>query len=144
MVDILLMDDDDNLTSVLDEALTEAGHKVTITRSASEALEALNTSRFDLLIADLIVFKDNKSVPDGGISLISRLRGPTNRNLDDWVKTMPIIAISGAIHNKGMSNLLKIARSLGADLALGKPTDTDDLLHAINTLTKRRQVPSDS
>ncbi|WP_299848847.1 response regulator [uncultured Roseovarius sp.] len=144
MVDILLMDDDEDFTSVLDEALKNAGHKTTIARSASEALELIRLERFDLLIADLIVFKDKKSVPDGGISLISRLRGPTNRNLEPWARTMPIIAISGAIHNFGMTNILKVAQSLGADIALGKPTDTEDLLHAINTLTKHaRKSPAD-
>ena len=144
MVDILLMDDDEDFTSVLEEALTNAGHETTIARSASEALEIIRFKKFDLLIADLIVFKDKQSVPDGGISLISRLRGPKNSSFEPWVREMPIIAISGAIHNRGMSNILKIAQTLGADIALGKPTDTEDLLHAINTLTKRaRKSPAD-
>lgn len=137
MAKILLMDDDEDYTSVLIEVLMEAKHTVTVVRAASEALAALTEEKFELLITDIIVFKDHKSVPDGGISLISRLRGPLSWNLEQWQKEMPIIAVSGAIHNQGMSSILKTARSLGADFALGKPTDIEELLHAINTLTAR-------
>lgn len=135
MVKILLMDDDVDLTSVMGEVLQNAGHVVTVAASGSEALEKLSEDRFDILIADLIVFKDNRSVPDGGISLISRLRGPMSWNLTPWMREMPIIAISGAIHNQGMANILQIAQSLGADMAFRKPTDTDELLNAITMLT---------
>lgn len=137
MAKILLMDDDVDYTSVLVEVLIDAKHTVTVARAASEAFAELNEAQYDLLITDIIVFKDQRSVPDGGISLISRLRGPLSWNLEEWQKVMPIIAVSGAIHNQGMSSILKTARSLGADFALGKPTDIEELLHAINTLTAR-------
>ena len=139
MAKILLMDDDVDYTSVLSELLTDANHSVAVVRAASEAFEALKEAQYDLLITDIIVFKDQKSVPDGGISLISRLRGPLSWNLEQWKKDMPIIAVSGAIHNQGMSGILQTARSLGADFALGKPTDFKELLHAINTLTARQK-----
>lgn len=135
MAKILLMDDDEDYTSVLSEVLMDARHSVTVVRAASEALVALNEAQYDLLITDIIVFKEERSVPDGGISLISRLRGPLSWKREPWQKELPIIAISGAIHNQGMSSILKTARSLGADFALGKPTDVEELLHAIKTLT---------
>ena len=138
MAKILLMDDDDDLTSVLKEVLEDASHTVTTCSSASEAFAIIRVKQFDLLITDIIVVKDKRPVPDGGISLISRLRGPLSVNMEPWVRKMPIIAISGAIHNQGMANILKISRSLGADFTLGKPTDIEELLHAINTLTKKR------
>ncbi len=137
MAKILLMDDDDDLTSVLKEVLEAADHSVTICRSGSEALAVIQAKKFDLLITDIIVVKDKKPVPDGGSSLISKLRGPLAWNMEPWMRKMPIIAISGAIHNQGMSNILKISRSLGADFALGKPTDIEELLHAVKTLTKK-------
>ncbi|WP_299783629.1 response regulator [uncultured Roseobacter sp.] len=137
MARILLMEDDDDLSAVLDEVLSSKGHTVTTSRSASEAFVLIAENRYDLLITDIIVLKDDKPVPDGGISLISRLRGALSWNLEPWMKKMPIIAISGAIHNQGMSELLKISRDLGADMAFGKPTDMDDLLQAIHLLTNR-------
>ncbi|WP_195818338.1 response regulator [Roseobacter sp. MH60115] len=137
MARILLMEDDVDLSTVLDEVLSSNGHVVTTSQSASEAFNLIAKNRYDLLITDIIVLKDDTPVPDGGISLISRLRGALSWNLEPWMKKMPIIAISGAIHNQGMSELLKISRDLGADMAFGKPMDTDDLLQAINLLTKR-------
>ncbi|WP_300015156.1 response regulator [uncultured Roseobacter sp.] len=137
MARILLMEDDVDLSTVLDEVLSSNGHVVTTSQSASEAFNLIAKNRYDLLITDIIVLKDDAPVPDGGISLISRLRGALSWNLEPWMKKMPIIAISGAIHNQGMSELLKISRDLGADMAFGKPMDTDDLLQAINLLTKR-------
>lgn len=137
MARILLMEDDVDLSTVLDEVLSSNGHVVTTSQSAFEAFNLIAKNRYDLLITDIIVLKDDTPVPDGGISLISRLRGALSWNLEPWMKKMPIIAISGAIHNQGMSELLKISRDLGADMAFGKPMDTDDLLQAINLLTKR-------
>ena len=138
MAKILLMEDDEDLATVLDELLTAENHTVTTCRSATEAFALISQERFDILITDIIVIQDDKPVPDGGISLISRLRGALSWNLEPWMKTMPIIAISGAIQNQGMSDLLKISRDLGADMTLGKPTDTKDLLQAINILTKSK------
>ncbi|MBW4710422.1 response regulator [Roseobacter sp. YSTF-M11] len=137
MLDILLMEDDTDLASVLRDVLESRGFTVTISASATEAFAAIKTKKFDLLITDIIVQKNRKSIPDGGISLISKLRGPLGWELQPWMKTMPIIAISGAIHNQGMSNLLTISRDLGADLTLAKPIEIDALIHAINLLTRK-------
>lgn len=138
MAKLLLMEDDEHFASVLTEVLEEKGHSVQSCASATEAFALISESHFDLLITDIIVRQDNKSVPDGGISLISRLRGALSWNLEPWMKELPIIAISGAIHNQGMSDLLKITRDLGADVTLGKPTDTKDLLNAINLLLRKK------
>ncbi|GFE48896.1 hypothetical protein So717_06490 [Roseobacter cerasinus] len=137
MAKLLLMEDDAHFASVLTEVLLEQGHSVQSCASATEAFSLISENRFDLLITDIIVRQDNRSVPDGGISLISRLRGALSWNLEPWMKEMPIIAISGAIHNQGMSDLLKITRDLGADMTLSKPTDTKDLLDAINLLLRK-------
>lgn len=134
MPNILLMEDDLDLSAVLVEVLNVGGYDVTSCASASEAFEHLTKQRFDLLITDIIVRKGNSPVPDGGISLISRLRGALSWNLAPWMKTMPIIAISGAVQGSGMSDLLKISEDLGADITLAKPTDMGDLLHAISVL----------
>ncbi len=137
MVKILLMEDDDDFATVLSEVLAANGHTVRVCVTASEAMLLIAKERFDLLITDIIIRQDNKTVPDGGISLISRLRGALGWNLEPWMKEMPIIAISGAIHNQGLSDLLRISKDLGADMALGKPTDTDELLDAINLVTRK-------
>ncbi|MGZ2259062.1 response regulator [Roseobacter sp. A03A-229] len=133
------MEDDEHFASVLGELLASKGHSIRVCSSASEAMKMIAEDRFDLLITDVIVRQDNKTVPDGGISLISRLRGALSWNLEPWMKDMPIIAISGAIHNQGLSDLLRVTKDLGADMALGKPTDTDELLDAIDLLTRKNK-----
>lgn len=141
MAKILLMEDDEHLAMVLGEVLASRDHEVVACTSATEALAHIAEHRFDLVITDIIIMKDKRAIPDGGISLISRLRGAHSWNLEPWMKDIPIIVISGAVQNKGMADLLKITRDLGADMALSKPTDIDDLMHAVNLLTQNRRPP---
>lgn len=133
------MDDDELFASVLSEVLASSGHAVRTATTASQAMDMITNGRFDLLITDIIVRREDQTIPDGGISLISRLRGALSWNLQPWMKEMPIIAISGAIRNQGLSDLLRITKDLGADMALPKPCDTGELLDAINLLTRRRK-----
>ncbi len=137
MAKILLMEDDVSLAEVLCEVLAAAKHDVTSCVSASEALDHIFNEKFDLLITDIIVRKERKTVPDGGISLISRLRGALNWNLAPWMREMPIIAISGAVRYQGMADILKISRDLGADITLAKPTDMNELLRSIDVLLRK-------
>ncbi len=137
MLKILLMEDDPDFVKVAVEVLTSADHQVVSCASAREALELLDEQQFDLLITDIIIRKDMEPVADGGLLLISRLRGPVARHLDEWKRKMPIIAISGAIHNRGMSHLLEISRNLGADITMAKPTNMDELLQNVRVLTRK-------
>ena len=50
---ILLVDDDDSIRWVLNELLTDLGHKVTQLNSAETALEQLQYQSFDLLFSDV-------------------------------------------------------------------------------------------
>ncbi|MEP2474338.1 hypothetical protein [Roseobacter sp.] len=69
--------------------------------SASDAIELTSLGRFGLLIAVIMVRQGSKSVPDAGISLITR--------------------------------------DHGADMTLAKPADTQDVLHAVDVLTRNRK-----
>ncbi len=137
MVDILLMDDDEPFAEVLSEMLQRRNHKVTICSSATSARSQLEKTKFDLLITDLVVYQGKTPVPDGGISLITWLRGAQSLRNDPWLQEMPIIAISGAIHRHGMGNLLRVSEGLGADITLKKPTDPTELFDAIAKLCPR-------
>jgi two-component system cell cycle response regulator CpdR len=52
---IILAEDDDALRTFLKRGLEKAGHVVISAANGSEALEALNTATFDLLIADIVM-----------------------------------------------------------------------------------------
>ncbi len=134
MAQILVMEDDPDFGSILLEVLEADGHEATLCVSATQAQAHIERSKYDLLITDLLVYQDQKPVADGGISLITWLRGATNYKRDPWMRKMPIIAISGAIHNQGMSKLLGISETVGADRTLAKPADLHELLNAIEEL----------
>lgn len=70
---------------------------------------------------------------DGGISLIMRIREPSQPDALEWIAKTRIIAISGSgVYGKGA---LKRAEMFGADLCLAKPVGSAALLEAIRTLT---------
>jgi PAS domain S-box-containing protein len=52
-VRILVVDDEDRLTSLVARVLSEAGHQVTTAASGEDALAALGSQPFDLVISDL-------------------------------------------------------------------------------------------
>ncbi|MEP2641517.1 response regulator [Roseobacter sp.] len=131
MSKVLVMEDDLELSFVLKNGLEAAGYEVVVRTSASDAIEELSTETYDMLISDIIVMKDRRSVPDGGIALIG------------WVRRskkyceMPIIVISGTSAYPGMANILTAARRIGADVALEKPFTVEDLLSEIDALKSR-------
>ncbi len=55
MASILLAEDDDSMRSFLANALARAGHEVQSCADGLEALNALKRSRYDLLLADIVM-----------------------------------------------------------------------------------------
>ena len=52
---ILLVDDDETLLELLKLILTSRGHEVTTAVDGQEAIELLQTERFDLIITDIVM-----------------------------------------------------------------------------------------
>lgn len=67
---ILIVDDEPDMVSTLDELLTEEGHHVDSAYNSQDALERLETFTYDLILTDL-------SMP--GIDGISLLKESKNR-----------------------------------------------------------------
>ncbi len=129
MARILLMEDDLALSYQLSQNLKEAGHHVQTCSTASAAQEELWRAEFDLLITDVIVKVDGRSVPDGGIGLISWVRRT------EKCRTIPIIAITGTAKFPGMEHILSTTRQVGADVGIEKPINVDHILEEIDFLT---------
>ena len=55
MATILLAEDDEDMRMFLARALEKAGHDVSHVGDGLEAMDSLKTSRFDLLIADIVM-----------------------------------------------------------------------------------------
>src|SRR5690349_9031937 len=77
---ILVIDDDEGITDSIARLLCTQGHTVTMVNDASRALEHLESSAFDLVITDIIMFGTD------GIETIQVIR--------KQFPAMPVIAMS--------------------------------------------------
>ena len=131
MAKLLVIDDEVDIRSVLKTILERAGYEVDVAADASEGMDLLRANRPDLVITDIIMpGKD-------GVQIVYdiRMEFPNTR----------IIVISGGGNVMPMeyeptaiatTAYLASATAAGADLALTKPFDRDELLNAIKGLLK--------
>jgi len=118
MANILLVDDDDHLRTMLRVVLQRAGHKVHEAREGNEAVALFEQMTFDLMITDLIM--PGKE----GLALILELRRRSNRQ-------MKIIAMSGGARIVDPEGYLDVAKGFGASVSLQKPFSNQQLLDAV-------------
>ena len=115
---ILVADDEDSIRSLIQHFLSGSGHTVTVASNAREACEQMGRQQFDLVITDVLM-------PDGdGIDLITELK-----------KVQPmarILAMSGGGRYLEGSDYLKVARGIGAHVAIMKPFTWQQLQAAID------------
>lgn len=127
---ILVMEDDAHLGVQICNSLTAAGHQTVLFFDASSAIDYLKYDDVDLIVTDLTVKKNGVPVPDGGIKLISHVKG------GNWIGRIApkIIAISGAYVRDHMGSILATASNIGADVTLKKPFHPDRLLELVEKL----------
>lgn len=116
---VLLVEDEDTLLRALEGALARAGFDVTCASDGNEAMTLFHLLHPALVITDL--FMPGKE----GIELIMEIR----RRAPDT----KIVAISGGgilLH----TDILKCAVKLGADCALPKPFQLDEVVAAARRL----------
>jgi len=114
---ILIVDDDDDVSSTLAEMLTASGYEVTTTFSGRQALGLTESKRFAAIILDL-------AMPGmGGISVLHALR--------DRGDQTPVVVLSAYL---GMMDKDKI-RELGARAVLDKPSGADEITAVLAEIT---------
>ena len=119
MARILIIDDEDELRSMLRQMLEQAGHQVTEAVNGAEGIQLYEQDRPDLIITDIIM---------------PEMEGfETIRELRDTAAELKIIAISGGAPI-GTPDNLKIAREFGADAAFAKPIDRQEFLSSVSRL----------
>jgi len=117
---ILVVDDDVLVVEALRELLASSGYEVRVATRGQEALEILNTERFDLLILDVVMPKMT------GFDLCKEVR-----KRDDEMSTVKIIMLTA----KTEARDLQSEERCGCDLYLTKPIDPGRLKELIrNTL----------
>ena len=119
MADILLVEDNAEVRSLLIQLLTCQGHQVAPTDSGKAALKMAQSRRFDLMITDIVMAEGD------GLETIPAIR----RQFPE----VRILAMSGGGY-QSCADYLKMARQLGADLTLAKPFTREQLKGALETL----------
>ncbi len=118
---ILLVEDDANLGSILQEYLQLKGYTVTLKADGELGWEEFNKGQFDLCVLDVMMPKKD------GFELAGQIRS-INR-------TIPIIFLTA----KGMKEDKIEGFSIGADDYVTKPFSADELLCRIQAVLRRCQ-----
>lgn len=119
MPPILIIDDDPQINTLLQDVLEFEGYQVITAQRATEGLHHLETTTVDLVITDVLM-------PDKeGLETIRELR--------QRFPQTKILAISGGLTKSGV-DVLEIAKRLGANSVLPKPFDVQDLIKSVRSL----------
>ena len=114
MARILVIDDEADMRTMLEQMLKAAGHEVVLAENGGEGIDHYRARPADLVITDLVMPKQE------GLETIVKLR-----------KEFPgamIMAMSG---NTAASALLSVAKRLGAVSLLQKPFPPDRFMTAV-------------
>jgi two-component system, NtrC family, response regulator AtoC len=114
MARILIIDDDPDMRSLLEQTLKSSGHEIEMAADGKEGLRLYDSKRADVVITDLYMPKK------GGLETIIELR---RRSPD-----IPIIALSGT---GAADKMLSIAQKFGAFASLHKPFTPEELEVAV-------------
>lgn len=127
---ILVVDDHEEIRSLLRQWLESSKHRVECAGSGNEALKRVKDHRFDLVITDVLM-------PDGsGVDLIAELRKARTK--------VRILAISGGGPHMTSPSCLQFAQGAGAHALLLKPFRQEQLLSAIQHVLEVDLKPSDT
>jgi len=123
---ILLIEDDERLSTVLGKGLEERGYQVQVASDGEMGLNLFENGDFDLIITDLILPKLN------GIELCKKIREKDSM--------LPLLMLTAL----GTTDDKLEGFDAGADDYLVKPFDLRELLARIKTLLKRNHKSTDT
>lgn len=132
MKSLLIMDDDLPFSLALAENMRDLGYEVDTVSNASDAVEYVKAKQYSAILTDMVILMDNRPVPDGGLTLIHRLR--SLRSGDQENAKIPIIGMSGVTNHPGMGSILQTAEALGADATMVKPISPTALAATIESM----------
>ncbi len=116
MVKILIVDDDDKVTTLLERFLSSRKYLVTAINESSKAIQTAKSLHPDLIILDIMM------PPPDGFTLTRMLRADPN------FSRTPILIITA------LDNSNSKATTFGANDYLTKPFDLDELVSRIEAL----------
>ncbi|MBP2290478.1 response regulator [Azospirillum rugosum] len=116
MANVLIIDDDDMVRTMLLRTLTRGGHEAVGARDGIEGVDAFRRNPADLVITD--IFMPNQE----GLATIMELRRS--------YPSIKIIAISGGGARASL-DVLPVAEALGAQKTLRKPFTPAEVMDAV-------------
>ncbi len=122
MARILVVDDQPQITKMLEALLHKAGHHVTCAHDSFDAVEKVQAAKFEMVITDAVM------PGSSGFELIGTLR-----KMEEHKET-PIILLTGRREKKDVERGIKV----GADDYLIKPVDPDLLLAKVESLLQKK------
>ena len=125
-LDILVVEDDPNLGTLLSEYLVAKGHNATLCKDGQEGYNKFVKNEFDFIILDIMM-----PVKDG-YTLAKEIRALNN--------DVPILFLTA----KSMKEDTLQGFNVGADDYMTKPFSMEELLARINAIMKRAQKGVDS
>jgi len=125
-LDILVVEDDPNLGTLLSEYLTAKGHKATLCKDGKEGYETFVKNVFDFIILDIMM-----PVKDG-YTLAKEIRSLN--------KDVPLLFLTA----KSMKEDTLLGFDVGADDYMTKPFSMEELLARMNAIVKRTSRATDS
>ncbi len=120
MSHILVVDDQQMNTKLLNFLLTDEGYQVAVTHSGSAALAELQTNVYDLILLDVMM---------PGMDGWEMLRRVQDRH---GVGAVPVIMFSGKVDAGGAA----AAEARGAEAFIGKPFDPEQLVASTKQLLR--------
>jgi DNA-binding response OmpR family regulator len=124
---ILLIEDDNDVRTMLRLTLAHFGHTVIEASNGREGLELFNTANADLVITDIVMPEKE------GLEILIELR-------ERQVPPVKIIAISGGGQRKA-ADYLRLAKLMGAARVLAKPFSSEVLIATIDELLSGSEAP---
>ncbi len=112
---VLVVDDEAEILSVLDDALSAAGHVVTTASSGAEGIALFRGSRFDVVLTDLGM----ADVSGWEVARTVRLEGDPG-------------IVLGLVTGWGATISEEMVSGHGVDFVTGKPFDVGDLIATVN------------
>lgn len=118
---VLIVDDDDEVRTLLCEIVTGSGCRAIEATSAEQALEQLEQHVFDLIFVDLML-------PDlNGVEILSKVKSMDRK---------PIVTV---ITGHGDSSIAKKAERMGPTFFIRKPFDTNDIFSILDLTMRLRR-----
>ncbi len=121
MKQILIIDDERQVRTVLKKILEREGFNVIVASDGKEGMDLFNKEPADLVVTDIIMPEKE------GVEVI--------RQLKKGYKNVPIIAISGGGQIPAKAHLDSV-KLFGVDAVFEKPVDKEEFLNAIRKALK--------